>query len=116
MHNLLFQKQTEWLSINESRLSTTFSGYASELGLETSEFSECFNNNQLVKDLVNAHTAEAEAFGIDGLPTFFINNNILQGAYPIDNLTELIDEILKEDGFKIETKEIETDETTEQPA
>jgi protein-disulfide isomerase len=116
MHNLLFERQSDWLPTNESRLSSVFSGYAAELGLTTSEFSECYNDDQLVKDLVNAHTAEAEAFGIDGLPTFFVNNNILEGAYPIDNLSELIDEILREDGFKIETNEIESDETTEESA
>jgi len=110
MHNKLFENQQQWLPLAESRLPNTFASYATQVGANRAEFLECYYNDESVKELIDTHTKEAESLGVDGLPAFFINNNIVEGTFPLESFTDIIDDILAEDGFEIETEVEEVEE------
>jgi len=112
MHSLLFDEQNTWLPMSEKSIAREFNSYAKRLDLDKINFNSCYTDNQEVVDLINAHTKEAETLAVDGLPTFFINNNIVQGAYPIESFTKIIDDILAEEGHIVKTTPKETAEKT----
>jgi len=111
MHSLLFDEQNTWLPMGEIGLKKEFVGYAKRIDLDKNDFENCYTDNQEVIDLINTHTKEAESLAVDGLPTFFINNNIVQGSYPIESFTKIIDDILAEDGHTVQTKQDDLPET-----
>jgi len=47
------------------------------------------------KDLITTNTEEAKKLGIENLPTFLLNQDILTGTYPVDQFSEWIDAILE---------------------
>ncbi len=70
MHDLLFEKQSEWAtSLNPKR---HFINYAGELGLNEDRFKLDLNSDE-VKAQVNAHADEAAALGLPGTPAFVYN-------------------------------------------
>jgi len=112
-HDMLFEKQADWLSKNTDKLGRTFAKYATDLDLDKQEFLACYDDSQEIKDMIIKHTEEAESLAVDRLPTFFINNNIVQGAYPINSFSKIIDDILKEDGHSIQVNTPEPEKTEE---
>lgn len=64
--------------------------YAAQLGLDTAKFNQCLDSGEhllKINDDTNAGTAQ----GVTGTPTFFINNQRLQGAQPYAVFKELLD-------------------------
>ena len=78
MHDLLFQKQTEWSSGNTEEL---FSGYAGDVGLDVNLFTSCLSDGKY-KKAVDADMALAQKVGVGGTPAFVINKELIIGAQP----------------------------------
>lgn len=68
--------------------------YADEVGLDARRFTSCLAE-QRYKEEVERDMAAAEAFGVRGTPTFFLNGQRIEGAIPEDAFTALIDRILR---------------------
>ena len=73
--------------------------FASTLGLDMNEFSECMSQSKW-KDLVLSSHADGRALGVDATPTFFIidqNNKVLKitGAQHYDVFQEVFDSLLE---------------------
>jgi len=73
--------------------------FASELGLNMNEFSECMSKSKW-KELVHASHADGRTLGVDATPTFFIideNNQALKitGAQHYDVFQEVFDSLLE---------------------
>ncbi len=60
--------------------------YAEELGLDVERFSEALRRRKYAPRIAE-DVASADASGVSGTPTFFINGRRHQGAYDIDTLT-----------------------------
>ncbi|MEW6008328.1 MAG: DsbA family protein [Candidatus Omnitrophota bacterium] len=71
----------------------TFKKYAQELGLDIKAFEDCQENPE-IKEAVEADIKDAEKFGAEGTPSFFINGRFVGGAYPFDIFKKIIDEEL----------------------
>ena len=87
-HDMLFQNQ-EALDVESLKL------YAAEVGLNTEAFNTCLDSGdktQLVLDDIQ----DGLSYGVSGTPTFFINGQILVGAWPFDRFQTLIDAALSE--------------------
>jgi protein-disulfide isomerase len=69
-HDELYRRQPQWSHLTDP--TATFEGYASSLGLGTSDFSVCLNSERHA-DLVTANIKLAETLGIPRTPTFLIN-------------------------------------------
>jgi len=78
MHDLLFGRQDRLQFADLVR-------YAGELGLDVAVFEADLNNARFA-DRVAEDVAGAEAAGVAGTPTFFINDQSYAGAYDLDSL------------------------------
>lgn len=69
MHDMLFEKQGEW--IGSTDLSATFTGYAESMGLDGETFSACYAA-RASESAINDDMAGAAAMGVRGTPASFI--------------------------------------------
>ena len=95
MHNMLLDNQDEW-SFNPSA-NQIFQNYASELNLNTEDFSKCLSDNQQVQEISNDQN-DGIAATVEQTPTVFINGRKIVGAQPLTTYIAIIEgELLKVD-------------------
>ena len=79
-------------------LLATFASYATQVGMDEAKFNQCLQNqetSQVKVALINAQLQRGAALGINGTPTFVINNKMVVGAQPGAIFDEIIDRELK---------------------
>ncbi len=86
-HDLLFENQNAFR--DEQLLS-----YAKRLGLDREMFSQCLASG-IKRAVIQQDVQEGMTLGLQGTPTFFINDQRLDGAQPFSAFKEIIDEELK---------------------
>ena len=67
-----------------------FKGYASDLGLDSTEFNSCLDSGKHAAE-VAADMKAGQAAGITGTPGFIINGQKISGAQPFANFKAIID-------------------------
>jgi Na+/H+ antiporter NhaA len=82
MHDLLFENQEHLTAMDLRR-------FAEQLGLDVERFSEEVHHGQH-KFRVTEDVASADASGVSGTPSFFINGRRHHGVYDIDTLTRAV--------------------------
>jgi protein-disulfide isomerase len=82
MHDLLLGHQ-------DALTADDLTGYAGELGLDVERFGDELRRRRYA-ERVAEDVASADASGVAGTPTFFINGRRHQGAYDIDTLTNAV--------------------------
>ncbi|MGH9752622.1 MAG: DsbA family protein [Blastocatellia bacterium] len=87
MHNLLYEKQSEWNQVGDFRPIVI--NFARQIGLDIPRFTRDIDGLQ-VMSIVQEDTQRAKAFRVEATPTIFINGQLI----PNDNLT--IDGLRKE--------------------
>ena len=70
-----------------------FKTLANELGLDTGKFNSCLDNHEK-KAEVDKDISDGEAVGVSGTPTFFINGEKVEGAYPTAVFRQTLDALL----------------------
>ncbi len=70
-------------------LIDALTGYAAALALDTASFTECLGS-AAPGEVVNDHLQRGIDLGVNGTPTFFINNKFLSGALPAAVFLEVI--------------------------
>ncbi len=88
-HNILFEKQDEWVNIGEDKLKE----YATEIGLNEEQFNSCLDSEKY-KDEVLADLDDGASAGVTGTPAFFVNGRMLSGAQPLSAFQSIIEEEL----------------------
>lgn len=68
--------------------------HAKASGADEKKFKECFDGKKYA-DFVKKDLQYGEKLGVRSTPTFFVNGNLLSGALPIDQFSEVIDEELE---------------------
>jgi len=74
--------------------------FATDLGVDADEFSECVENEKYLKD-VQADIASGSAAGVSGTPASLLRNNesgeviFLSGAQPVEAFEAAVEELLK---------------------
>ncbi|MHB0949729.1 MAG: DsbA family protein [Gemmatimonadaceae bacterium] len=92
MHDQLYAKQTDW---RRSVLPLPFfQQYAATLRLDADRFAACYASPQANPSTERANAA-ARSFGIRATPTFIINGRGLEGALPLPQFRQLLDDVLK---------------------
>lgn len=86
----LFARQNEWSATTGTN---TFKSYASALGLNYGQFSQCLDS-QKYADKVKTDMTEANDFGISGTPAVFIGDQFKNGAMDSKTLKGFIEEEL----------------------
>lgn len=92
MHNMMFDKQTEWA---EQRTPQTekFLGYAQSLGLNIDQYKTSTGANKY-SEKITRDKNEGITIGVDATPTFFINGSKKVGVIPYEEWKKIIDEEL----------------------
>jgi len=88
MHDLLFERQDHLQPADLHR-------YAEELGLDLAAFQADLNSARF-SDRVAADVEGADASGVAGTPTFFINDRRYLGAYDLTSLERALREAMRE--------------------
>jgi protein-disulfide isomerase len=68
--------------------------HAKAAGADEKKFKECFDGKKFA-DFVKKDLAYGEKLGVRSTPTFFVNGQLLSGALPIEQFSEVIDEELE---------------------
>jgi len=89
-HDLLFEKQQEWASADESK----FKDYAKDINLDPGKFDKCLDDDKYADEVKKDFQDGAQA-GVQGTPSFFINGKQLSGAQPYPAFQAAIDAELK---------------------
>ncbi len=76
-------------------LLDTFNAYAQALELDMDRFGQCLGQQSNVV-LLNDHVTRGAELGVNGTPTFFINNKRLVGSQPAAILEEIVQKELSE--------------------
>lgn len=78
MHDLLYEKQTEWSGQQSSEEAVTaqFIGYAQSLGLNIEQFSKALDSKAHL-EIINQDMSAGRAAGVGATPTFFVNDTMI---------------------------------------
>jgi protein-disulfide isomerase len=87
MHDKLFANQNALTQAN-------LIAYGKELGLDEAKFSACINSDEK-QALIDADMTDGEDAGIQGTPTFMVNNVKIVGAESYEKFSSVIDAELK---------------------
>ena len=105
MSQRLYNTQKQWGNLKDDKAKGFFKQQAKRLGLDMEKFDGCLENGEH-KDSIEKSKKEAEAFGITGTPSVFINDQFVPGVIPADKLKEMIQaEIDKSEGIDKNTEE-----------
>ncbi len=88
-----WEYQDKLFSMERGLSSEAYQGYAQDLGLDTSKFNECLQDEKY-KDEVDADFEFAARLGVRSTPTFFINGIALVGAQPFEVFQQVIEKEL----------------------
>ena len=79
MHDLLFERQSEWSSLPVGEAQKVFERYARDLELDAKAFSDALDKGTH-RERVEEAFEEAASLGLGGVPTWFINGRYYNGA------------------------------------
>lgn len=85
-HDILFKNQDK---LDNASLEK----YAKDVGANVDKFKECYSSGKY-KQFVQNDMQQGEKIGVKSTPTFFINGQIVAGALPVEQFSEIIDEEL----------------------
>lgn len=86
MHDRLFADIGEW---SKSSANDVFVRYAEELGVAHNDFASCLTEVRYA-DAIDADFALGQTRGINSTPSFFLNDQPVIGAYPLDYFNQAI--------------------------
>ena len=86
MHDRLFADIGEW---SKSSANDVFVRYAEELGVAHDDFSSCLTEERHA-DAIDADFALGQTRGVNSTPSFFLNDQPVIGAYPLDYFNQAI--------------------------
>lgn len=92
MYRKMYETQAEW-GEQQVPADDVFRGFAQQLGLEMEAFDATYNDPATLQR-IQLDIADGTALGVQGTPTFFINNERIQPR-SYDDLTTALDQALE---------------------
>ena len=94
-HDTLFEKQNSWNRLDSNTVISTFSQYATDVGLEQQQFDSCLGSGKYLEE-VQGDLRDGRDYDITGTPGFFIGNDEIgfvkiNGAQPFESFQRIID-------------------------
>ena len=91
-----FWEMSDAIFNDQQNLSeNSFEGYAQELGLNVDQFNSCMADEKYKDKIMDDYNSGID-FGVRGTPSNFINNQMVPGAVPYENIKNIIDGLLSE--------------------
>lgn len=72
MHDLLYERQSDWSKVSGSDAGEIFADYAEELDINRNSFVEAYNSEEII-GIVNSELDQANELRLEGTPTVFVN-------------------------------------------
>ncbi|MCA9376551.1 thioredoxin domain-containing protein [Candidatus Dojkabacteria bacterium] len=72
MHDLLYERQSDWSKVSGSDAGEIFADYAEELDINRDSFVEAYNSEEII-GIVNSELDQANELRLEGTPTVFVN-------------------------------------------
>lgn len=94
MHDKIFTEQAKQGSGTITFKASNTKKWASELGLDTAIFNQCFDSGKYANKIENDSKYGA-SLGVSGTPSFFINGINVVGAQPLANFVTVINQVSK---------------------
>lgn len=91
--DISFQKQDEKGEGTIAVSDEDITSWAQELGLAMDQFNSCFTEKKYA-DTIDKDMADGTKANVQSTPTFYINGQIVVGAYPYNTFKTIIDEQL----------------------
>jgi cyclophilin family peptidyl-prolyl cis-trans isomerase len=89
MHDLLYEKQAEWVTITPEEFKTWVMDEAERLGLDRARFESDFNDPLILSRIQKAE-ADARAAGIPVLPLILINGEVYVGPTDFNAFDQVV--------------------------
>jgi len=97
-----FWEMYDKLFANQQNLdAASLEKYAQEIGLDLTKFKAAIADPK-TKAVVEADMKQANQFGVQGTPSFFVNGRAFSGAYPLDSFKMVLDEEVKKAEAKLQ--------------
>ena len=90
MHDHMFQNQQQ-LAVDALKTK------AAEMGMNAESFNSCLDSGKFASQVAKDMEAGSAA-GVSGTPALFINGRFINGAVPLEQITEVIDDELRRKG------------------
>jgi protein-disulfide isomerase len=91
MIDTLFQQQKEWVT---QRPLPPLLAIAKQAGMSEQQFNECLQNQKLIDGLEEVRQ-RAMKLNVQSTPSFFVNGNLLKGAFTIEDFEKAMAPYLK---------------------
>jgi len=88
--DMFFTQQDSWLQAPLEGLQKI----AQLAGFTKESFDACLKNEAVAKGIIAVRDTAEKEFGVDSIPTFFINGELLKGETSIDEFRKAIDPLL----------------------
>lgn len=88
--DMFFEQQDTWLAAPLEGLQKI----AQLAGFTKESFDACLKNEEVAKGIIAVRDKAEKEFGVDSIPTFFINGELLKGETSIDEFRKKIDPLL----------------------
>lgn len=92
MIDLMFKNQAEWVR-SQSPLEP-LRGYAQLAGMSAADVDACLKNEGIMNKIREVQETASNTYNVQSTPTFFINEEKLEGAQPYDVMSKVIDEAI----------------------
>lgn len=92
MIDLMFQNQAEW--VRSQNPLEPLRGYAQLAGMSTADVDACLKNDGIMGKIREVQETASSAYQVQSTPTFFINEQKLEGSQPYDVMAKAIDRAL----------------------
>jgi cyclophilin family peptidyl-prolyl cis-trans isomerase/protein-disulfide isomerase len=89
MHDLLFEKQSEWVDLPVEAFESWVTAQAGELELDQARFTADFNSTSAIQRVQEA-AQEGEEIGIPRLPFILLNGQIYTGSTEYDAISQIV--------------------------
>ncbi len=86
-HDKLFE------TLGGDRSDSALTDLAKQVGLDTKKFEPCLTSGKY-KDLIQQEIQKGGEVGVEGTPMFFVNGQVVAGAYPYEHFDNLVQNIL----------------------
>ncbi len=93
MADQIFAGQFEWNTQASRNPKRIFEGYAQRVGLDTKQWSECFDSGKMLPQIM-ANREEAARYRVRSTPTFVIGGTVVEGSVPYDEFKRYVDAAL----------------------
>jgi protein-disulfide isomerase len=94
MHELLYERQSDWSALAEADALAILAGFADSLKIDGSAFETCLSRADLRAEIERDLAAGKQA-GVQGTPSFLIDGELVVGAYPYETFEEKIEAAIK---------------------